>query len=187
MCSSDLGGQVLLRYHPAMHRGALFFGLVALSLITGSETAAAEGPTAPSSPPNIVLIYVDDLGYGDLGVYGHHTIRTPHLDRLAREGMRFDNAFVTSTVCTPSRYTFLTGRCASSSYCHEFTELFPRGTQTSPGFNVALEEDNMNVGAVLASNGFRPALGEFAVRRDDLIRAAGFGLALVPVDDHGIA
>ena len=47
----------------------------------------------PEPPPNIVLIYTDDLGYGDLGVYGHHTIRTPNLDRLAGEGLRLTNYY----------------------------------------------------------------------------------------------
>ncbi|MBI3864362.1 MAG: arylsulfatase [Planctomycetia bacterium] len=62
--------------------------------------------------PNVVVILADDLGWGDLGCYGaKHTV-TPHLDRLAREGMRFTDAHSTSAVCTPTRYGLLTGRYA---------------------------------------------------------------------------
>ncbi len=75
------------------------------------ETAAApaEKPTR-SGPPNVVVIYVDDLGYGDLASYGHHTIETPHLDRLAAEGMRFTQFYAPSPLCSPSRAALLTGR-----------------------------------------------------------------------------
>ena len=60
--------------------------------------------------PNIVFIMADDLGYGDLGCYGATKIPTPHIDRLANEGMRFTDAHASSAVCTPSRYSVLTGR-----------------------------------------------------------------------------
>ena len=61
-------------------------------------------------PKNIVIIYADDLGYGDLSCYGGKKIPTPNLDRLCRTGIRFTNAYSTSAVCTPSRYSILTGR-----------------------------------------------------------------------------
>jgi len=74
---------------------------------SGGETEAR--PAA--SQPNIVFILADDLGYGDLGCYNPQgKIPTPHLDRLAREGMRFTDAHTTSAVCTPTRYALLTGR-----------------------------------------------------------------------------
>ena len=62
-----------------------------------------------SSEPNIVIIYLDDLGYGDLGVYGAKGIKTPNIDRLANEGVKFTNGYATSATCTPSRYALLTG------------------------------------------------------------------------------
>ena len=60
-------------------------------------------------PPNVVLIFADDLGYGDLGCYGATKLKTPNIDRLAAEGRRFTDAHSASAVCTPSRYGLLTG------------------------------------------------------------------------------
>jgi arylsulfatase A-like enzyme len=59
--------------------------------------------------PNIVIIYLDDLGYGDLGVYGGKAIKTPNIDKLANGGIKFTNGYATSATCTPSRYGLLTG------------------------------------------------------------------------------
>ncbi len=60
--------------------------------------------------PNVVIIYADDLGYGDLSCYGATKVRTPNIDRLAKEGVRFTNGHCTSATCTPSRYALITGR-----------------------------------------------------------------------------
>ena len=60
--------------------------------------------------PNLIFIYSDDLGYGDLSCYGADQISTPNLDRLASEGLRFTNAYATSAMSTPSRFGMLTGR-----------------------------------------------------------------------------
>lgn len=65
---------------------------------------------AQKSPPNIIIIFADDLGYGDLGCYGHPTIRTPNLDRMAAEGMRFTQFYVAANICSPSRAALLTGK-----------------------------------------------------------------------------
>lgn len=69
----------------------------------------AEAP-AVDAPPNIVWILADDLGYGDLGSYGQTRIQTPHLDRMAAEGMRFTDAYAGFTVCAPSRSVLMTGQ-----------------------------------------------------------------------------
>lgn len=60
--------------------------------------------------PNVVIIYADDLGYGDLSCYGAEEIHTPNIDRLAEEGILFQNAYSASAVCTPARYCMITGR-----------------------------------------------------------------------------
>ena len=75
------------------------------SLFLGGTGFAAE----PGRRPNIVFILADDLGYGDLGCYGQKRILTPHLDRMAKEGMRFTQFYAGSTVCAPSRCTLMTG------------------------------------------------------------------------------
>lgn len=116
-----------------------------------STLSSAHG--SDTSRPNIVFFLVDDYDKPETSPYGGNVL-TPNLDRLAREGMLFNNAYVTSTVCTPSRYTMLTGRYAGSSHSSKFLSEFPLGTQSLPAFNVALEDDNMNVGAVLAQNGY---------------------------------
>ena len=58
---------------------------------------------AAEPPPNIIILFADDLGYGDLGCYGHPSIRTPNLDRMAAEGLRFTDFYAAASVCTPSR------------------------------------------------------------------------------------
>jgi len=92
--------------------------LVLFVSLTGSGAIRAATPPAT---PNIVVILSDDYGYGSLGAYGADPalIRTPHLDRLAREGRRFTNAYTPSSVCTPTRYALVTGRyCWRTSLNH---------------------------------------------------------------------
>jgi arylsulfatase A-like enzyme len=62
--------------------------------------------------PNVILIMTDDLGYGDVGCYGAEAVRTPHIDRLAREGLRFTSGYAAAATCTPTRYATLTGQYA---------------------------------------------------------------------------
>ncbi|MBN8734053.1 MAG: sulfatase [Acidobacteria bacterium] len=76
--------------------------------------------------PNIVMIYADDLGYGDLGCYGNPTIRTPHLDKMAAEGMRWTQFYSTSPLCSPSRAALMTGRYPVR--CGISKVLFPYST-----------------------------------------------------------
>jgi len=65
-----------------------------------------------AAKPNIIFILADDIGYGDLGCYGATLVKTPHCDRLAREGVRFTDAHATGSTCTPTRYAFVTGQYA---------------------------------------------------------------------------
>jgi arylsulfatase A-like enzyme len=83
-----------------------------LKLVPGGLAALAPGRGAAARAPNIVLIYSDDVGYGDLSCYGATRVQTPNLDRLAASGVRFTNAHASSATCTPSRYSLLTGEYA---------------------------------------------------------------------------
>ena len=90
-----------------------FWISLGIALAAGPAPVCA-GVSAASPPrPNILLILADDLGYGDLGCYNSQSkVATPHLDKLSAEGLRFTDAHSPSTVCTPSRYSLLTGRMA---------------------------------------------------------------------------
>jgi arylsulfatase A-like enzyme len=79
------------------------------SFLAAALAAAARPLAAQARRPNIVFILADDLGYGDLGCYGQTRILTPNLDRVAREGMRFTQAYAGSPVCAPSRCSLMTG------------------------------------------------------------------------------
>src|SRR5215468_10320203 len=81
----------------------VFFILCACAPLRETSLRAAD-------QPNFVIIFADDLGYGDLACYGHPTIKTPNLDRMAREGMKFTQFYSAAEVCTPSRGGLLTGR-----------------------------------------------------------------------------
>lgn len=92
-----------------------FFKLAVVSLALGlasfrGSCQAGGKPTA--APPNIVIIYVDDLGYGDLGCYGAKGVETPNIDKLAQGGVQFTDGHCTAATCTPSRYSLLTGSYA---------------------------------------------------------------------------
>ena len=72
--------------------------------------ALSAGPAAADDrPPNVVFMFADDLGFGDLGCYGHPYARTPAIDQLAREGTRFTQFYVTGVTCNPSRTGLMTG------------------------------------------------------------------------------
>jgi arylsulfatase A len=94
------------------------------------------------SKPNFVIIYADDLGYGDLACYGNPVIRTPHLDRMAAEGMRFTSFYSAAEVCTPSRAALLTGRYPiRSGMCHDqFRVLRNKSTGHLPHEEITLAE-----------------------------------------------
>ena len=74
-----------------------------------TEQPAAQPVAETARPPNLVIFYVDDLGYGDVGSYGAVGVETPNIDRLAAEGVRFTDAHSSAATCTPSRYSLLTG------------------------------------------------------------------------------
>lgn len=100
-------------------------------------------------PPNIVLIYADDLGYGDLSCYGATAVRTPRCDQVATEGLRLTSGYCTSATCTPSRYSLLTGEYAWRR----------KGTSILPGDALAIiEPGRATVPAILKRAGYATAV-----------------------------
>ncbi|MEZ6107521.1 MAG: sulfatase [Pirellulaceae bacterium] len=84
--------------------------LVGCLLVSSSAKGQDSGSSEVASPPNIVVMIADDLGWDDLGCYGNPGVRTPNIDRLAEDGVRYDAAFLTCSSCSPSRTSILTGR-----------------------------------------------------------------------------
>lgn len=93
-------------------------------------------------PPNIVILFADDLGYGDLASYGHPSIRTPHLDTLARQGQRWTDFYAAAPVCSPSRGALLTGKypVRSGLYGKRINVMFPGDDGGFPASEQSLAE-----------------------------------------------
>lgn len=83
--------------------------LAASGVLSVPGVAAALGNESTERKPNIIFVLADDLGYGDLGCYGQQQVKTPHIDRLAKEGVRFTNFYAGSSVCAPTRCCLMTG------------------------------------------------------------------------------
>jgi N-acetylglucosamine-6-sulfatase len=120
-------------------RAALLFALVLAGL--GSALEAAPGPSAP----NFVIVVVDDLRWDDLGIAGHPFVETPVIDRMAREGVRFLNAFATIPLCSPSRASILTGQYA---HTHGIVDNTARdaASHALPTFAMSLERAGYRTG-----------------------------------------
>lgn len=141
--------------------GALLLFLTLFVFQTLLVGAVATARETSERRPNLVFILADDLGYGDLGCYGQTKIRTPHLDRLAREGTRFTNAYAGATVCSPSRSALLTGQHTGHTRV--------RGNMATHGGMVGkrrdatvrrahLTEADRTIGHVLREAGYRTGL-----------------------------
>ncbi|MDX1769586.1 MAG: sulfatase [Arenibacter troitsensis] len=98
--------------------------------------------------PNFIIIFADDLGYGDLSIYGHPTIKTPQLDKMATEGQKWTNFYVGASVCTPSRAALLTGRLPvrSGMASNKKRVLFPNSKYGLPSSEITLAEQLKTVG-----------------------------------------
>ena len=116
--------------------------------------SAIGATSAKNDRPNIIMFLIDDQNPSSIAAFGGNTY-TPNLDRMAKEGIKFTRAYVSSSVCTPSRYSFLTGRFAGNSYSKMYVEAVgEKKNQGLPNFNVALERDKMNVGNILREAGY---------------------------------
>ena len=114
-------------------------------------TALVRLAPAAERPPNIIIILADDYGYGSAGCYGANPalVKTPNLDRLAAEGRRFTDGNTTSSVCSPTRYSLMTGRyCWRTSLKHEVLSTF------AP---LHLETDRLNMASLLKKHGYATA------------------------------
>jgi arylsulfatase A len=125
------------------------FPFLAIALLLAADYRAMNA--AQTQKPNIVVILADDLGYGDLGCYnGQSKIPTPHLDKLAAQGMRFTDAHSPATTCTPSRYSLMTGQMAFR---------VPRGGTifTGVGGPSLIAKDRLTLPQMLRTNGYKTA------------------------------
>ncbi|HEY0549657.1 MAG TPA: sulfatase-like hydrolase/transferase, partial [Verrucomicrobiae bacterium] len=96
------------------------------------------GSFAAERSPNIIFILADDLGYGDIGAFGQKKIRTPNLDRMATEGMRFTQHYSGNAVCAPSRCVLLTGQHPGHAFIRDNKEMKPEGQAPIPAHTVTL-------------------------------------------------
>ena len=128
------------------HTG-LMVGVFLFLFLLRISIASADSP----APPNIVFILADDLGYGDVSCYNSEArVQTPHLDKLASQGMRFTDAHSASTVCTPTRYSLLTGRmCFRTGY---------RGVFTGVGGPCLIEPERLTLPELLKGAGYATAM-----------------------------
>ena len=124
-----------------------------LLVLTLSLLACQAPPEAVR--PNLIVIFCDDLGYGDLGSFGHPTIRTPNLDRMAREGQKWTHFYSAASVCTPSRAALLTGRLPvrNGMMSPKHRVLFPDSASGIPEAEVTLAEALRDAGYATACVG----------------------------------
>lgn len=125
---------------------ASIFFLVVLIIVTSCTTNNKQ------DKPNFIVIFADDMGYGDIGVFGHPSIRTPNLDKMAVEGQKWTNFYVAAPVCTPSRAGLLTGRLPiRSGMCSDNRRvLFPNS-------NGGLPQSELTIARLLKGNGYKTA------------------------------
>lgn len=110
---------------------------------------SCSSPTTKEPPPNIIYIFADDLGYGDIGSFGAEDIKTPHIDRIAEEGIKFTEFYSASAVCTPSRAGLLTGRYAVRMGLNGV--FFPESFEGMP-------QEEVTIAELLQDNGYSTGL-----------------------------
>ncbi len=143
---------------------------LALTLVFAVCLTSGTSAQATKSRPNIVFIITDDQSWDTLGFMGGK-VHTPRIDRMAKEGLYLSDFNVTSTVCSPSRYSFLTGRFAGRCEGERFMDEHPYGEQTQVENIGELERDQWNLPKVLQANGYKTGF----VGKSHLIRHEWMG------------
>lgn len=141
-----------------IHRAPIVIGIVCLAAIVSFARPAHVLAAAPPKTPNVVLILTDDQGYADLSCYGSKRIKTPRIDQMAAEGIKFTDFYAAASVCTPSRAAMLTGCYPTRVGMGEFP-LLPNGKpwQTRVLFRNApfgLSSDEYTLGKMFKSAGY---------------------------------
>ncbi|MBM3837043.1 MAG: arylsulfatase [Verrucomicrobia bacterium] len=122
-----------------------YLSLISWLVALGLPVASAAAPTARK--PSIIFILADDLGYGDLGCFGQKKIRTPNIDRLAAEGMRFTQHYSGNAVCAPSRCVLMTGKHPGHAFIRDNRGVKPEGQYPIPA-------DTVTLGKLLQEQGY---------------------------------
>lgn len=137
---------------------SLFRAAVGLALVLGLVFEPGDG-FAAEEKPNVVVFFVDDMGWTDLGCFGSDFYETPNIDRLAEEGVKFTNAYAACTVCSPSRAALLTGKYPARLHVTDFIPGHPivNTPLTIPEWTQELELDEVTIAELLKEKGYRTA------------------------------
>lgn len=133
-------------------------GFSAVSALLGASGRLSGETRRPHERPNIIFIMADDLGYGDLGCYGQQKMRTPRIDQMAREGIRFTDCHAGSTVCSPSRSVLMTGQHTGHTRIRGNMCTAGGITDDHGRRRMHLTEEDITVGHVLGRAGYRTGL-----------------------------
>jgi arylsulfatase A-like enzyme len=137
------------------------------TVLSWAAATAVWGQTRPGRKPSIILIVADDLGYADLGCYGNRTTRSPHLDRIAAEGVRFTDFAVSWPACTPSRSSILTGRYPQRNGLYDMIrnnevnwklQFDEQSYAVSPEMTLGLDTREITIGQALHDAGYATGL-----------------------------
>ena len=137
---------------------------VELRLQAHDDYLASVKPTPRADRPNIVLIFVDDMGHGDISCFGSNSINTPNLDRLAENGAKLHNFYASSPVCSPSRFSCMTGRYPTRGFVHSV--FFPKRSPIGRLFNPfmfpygvrGILPDEITVAEALQASGYKTGI-----------------------------
>lgn len=179
-----VGAWWLLANRPAVEPGlradidpAPFYDAARDAVAAAQVIAPAARRDGAGPPPNIVVILADDLGYGDLGSYGTRAIRTPNLDQLAAEGVRFTQFYASASVCSPSRAGLLTGRYpvrTGVSYVIFASEISP-----AHRLNLALARMGSRLGTSRFHDSYVSGLPDSEITLAEALKVAGYATGMV--------